>query len=191
MEDKLRDVSVRLSSCFVFVLKDVFNCENSLTWVIEEWMCTQHSWIDTEGVDRRSRKQPDPVAFHAPPIARGHAALAKTSLCFISQSQAGRQHVVWQADRDRRSGSQEIPRFKEFEDSFLSLYSVLGHLNAPSVFSFDSLLLMLFILLQWNTVSQGEDVQGLNMFGMRWVLIEWTRHTRGRETWRKYTTRNT
>jgi hypothetical protein len=30
-----------------FLLKDV-NCENSVAWVIEEWMCTQHSWTDTE-----------------------------------------------------------------------------------------------------------------------------------------------
>jgi hypothetical protein len=82
------------------------------------------------------------------------------------------------------------PRFKELEFSFSSLRSVLGHLNARFVFSLDPLLLMFIILLQWNTVSRCEDVQGLNMIGMRWVLIEWTQHKRGRETWAKYTARN-
>jgi len=47
------------------------------------------------------------VALRAPPIARGHAALVRTSLSFISLSRAGQQHVAGQANRDGRSGSQE------------------------------------------------------------------------------------
>jgi hypothetical protein len=188
MEDKLGDVSVGLSSCYCFLLKDV-NCENSVTRVIEEWMCTQHSWTDTKKVGgggwrRRFWKRTYPVVLRAPPITRGHAALVRTTLSFISLSRAGQQHFAWQGDRDGRSGSQEIPRCTKLENS-LSLDSFLGYLNAHSVFSFAALRLMLFILLQWNTVSKGDDVQDLNMLGMSWFLIEWTQHTRDRETWRK------
>jgi len=172
---------------FFFLWKDV-NCENSVAWLIEEWMCTQYSWTDTEGGGgdrRRSWKRPYPVALRAPPIARGHATLVSTPLSFINLSRTGQQHFAWQADRDGRSGSQEIPRCMELENSLSSLDAFLGHLNAHSVFSFAALRFMLFILLQWNTASKGDDVQDLNMLGMSWVLIEWTQHTRDRETWRK------
>jgi hypothetical protein len=72
-------------------------------------MCTQHSWRGW-GDRRRSWKRPYSVALRAPPIARGHAARVRTPLSFIRLSRAGHQRVAGQADRDGRSGWQEIPR---------------------------------------------------------------------------------
>lgn len=74
MEDKLGDVSVRLSSCYCFLLKDVVNCEHSVTWVIEEWMCTQHSWIDTEeGVAMFSENTSYSILLHQSVAGRTEA----------------------------------------------------------------------------------------------------------------------